>query len=240
MPTDRDTLLTNILNDPAFLDILKQKADALKIDLSKIKDEDLAATRRAPKHWKNGAVAVYFTEDFALVAKKVLDELDKCREANLFFPAEDISVTTLYLRWSQGKQYLLEFMDENGTYKDLASKIRVHKWKQRGTTGLLFKWRQSEKFVTPALQKIERTPQWKLKLDDFIETAQVGQRLKMEGLLLNDADMQYVNDLVADLPAFLCNVSSKHITIIKQQDSLHKYDTRKLVEDVGISLGKAK
>lgn len=164
----------------------------------------------------------YYTEEQANNVKKLLDTLHTTKES-LFIQAGDNSISTLRVKYYQGKDYLLDNLDPNKHYLYLTSLTKV-------TTkpgGLLFSVRIAPKNKVSLLDFVVVIPDWRTKLEDFLETATPNQKFFLENLKLSDKDLTWISNQLAGLtktvdeqaiPLFYGEITPDKILLIRDED----------------------
>lgn len=235
MSSEQD-LLKELLADPAFAELAKKKAQDMGIDLDATPAPDFVPNPLyggKPRANPNRGGYVYYNEETAMMIKGILDALHANPDSQQFWVSDGIQPSTMYSQWYHGKKYLVDHMDENGFYKTFLQKVRSRKFVNKTQKGIIFQCRSKSVLRPIKLQAIERSPVWRQKIDAFLSEAVPGDKLKMDGLLLTEADQNEVREILENDEKFMYNISPKHVTIFRVLDN----DNRKAVKDEGFGLG---
>ena len=125
----------------------------------------------------------YYCEKYAEVVKETIDRVLSTGEV-LIFPAVGVSPTTVKLQWYQGKEYLVNVLDES--YKEKAEKIMACLDKKRG---LIVAVKPKRGLVEPRADK-----PWRVDLLKFIENSTAGDIRRWQGLALADDDIDFLHE----------------------------------------------
>lgn len=172
-------LVTKLIEDPkgrqAFVRMLK-----------KSKEEKIR-----PSHWSKAANSPYYRHRFAEEIKIVVDEVLLSKKPKIWLFKEfegKLSRKSLYLKINQAFLYLVEEMDdEAGTYKTAKENITI----TRENTGIQMAIAaHTESLTTPSdASSINKSLDWKVKLDKFLEEGAVNVKFEITKLNLSDEDV---------------------------------------------------
>lgn len=182
---------------------------------------------KRPAGWSRRANAPYFKEHFGLEMKATLDTVLDKKEDVVYdyktFEAIGMSRTTVYLRVNQSLHYLIEYLDPDGKYRDAwDNKIQITKERGVGVRiSLLEHCREGyQSNFTPrtVIPKAEM-PEWRRKMEKFLETAEPGDKFYKEGLALPPEEVKELNDSFIGVEGFLVNITSFSIKIVRIDES---------------------
>jgi len=93
---------------------------------------------KRPAGWSRRSRATYYTEEYAMQVKRVLDNILQDKQDRLwrYEDWKQFSPTTVYLRINQSLRYLLDYMDADGRYKKLMSTLEIYR--DRSAKGIRF------------------------------------------------------------------------------------------------------
>lgn len=195
---------------------------SLPIPKNFVPSEALKAIRKASK-----AAQFYYTEERALQVKKILDTLhhpnaDGLKEP-LFIPAAGGTLNTLRTQWYQGKDYLLDNLDPDNHYKKLLALTEV-KTRQ---DGLFFRALTKPKNKNTLTDFMVAIPDWRDKLELFLETASPRDKFFLDKLVLSQKDKDWINGQLAGLvkyvgddpiPLFFGDITDTSILLIRDDN----------------------
>lgn len=201
-----------------------------------------------PASWSRRANAPYYRERYALEVKHILDEMilsgengDKEPRLIKYTDYPEISHTTLYLKINQAMLYLLEKMDtEDKMYAAFRQIISISRVRSIGikfaynhevTDKPLSAFKISSSHIPQEKPKVvERkdanlvpdkpalTQDWKATLHAFVEKAEVGQTLKLNGLSLTMEDGEYIKGAVPDSSCILYKATVESLFCVKMTE----------------------
>lgn len=165
----------------------------------------------------------YYKERFALEYKVVLDDMisehdNGVKEDRMYWYRDfvDLRPSTLYLRITQAKQFLLDNMDPEGKYARfcelLATKI------ERGKGIRLFYARDvvNGSFFRPTKVVVkEESHTYKDRVHEFLENALSGEKLNIEKLVLSEEEIQTLDASLVILENIIYKITHKTIFIAK-------------------------
>lgn len=175
--------------------------------------------RKRPIGWSKRSFATYYSNLHATWLKKSLDEMIESRQDIVFrYDTARMSANSLYLRVNQAFLFLLENMDSEGKYAKLRTEVRVRR--EKGV-GVIFEFDEvlrnpddvgAEKIV----KEVANQPKWRDKMDDYLESpSTAGTPFFQDGLVLTLEEIQELKDELGGLKNLICDVTSRHVKIIK-------------------------
>jgi len=216
---------------PEDLKRLEQFAPDLAAKL--LEDAHVAAK---PKGWSNSSNASYYNEKSALWVKSYVDKLLKKQGTVLEISAkeEGFAVGTLYVKFTTGLLYLVEQMDPDKKYAAVRPIFKV----SRRATGIALVWKQlvynrgnitaSARSIAKATTHVPITRDedipdhvtkfeeinWMKELEVFLRSAEEGERLVLEGLVLSPEDKETIRSMMQGLPMFGVSITASSLKVL--------------------------
>lgn len=214
---------------------LKEAFSALK-EVKEIREKERQKRIEAVKHmekpssWKEGTVAPYYREKFALEIKNVLDEMiadvavdpNKADRMFRYDVFTKLSGHSLYIKIHQSVSYLIDKLDTpDGKYRKFRALIDIKREPGIGVR-IAYMPAKNTREETPltAADKIDTKKNrvqpiiWKQKIEDFFEQSEPGKVLHIKKLTLTEEEQQYVKDMLAGIDHYLFRVNSSEIKIL--------------------------
>ena len=179
-----------------------------------------------PITWSNSSTAAYYKPKFALWLKPSLDKMISNPLCDVRMKLADypgITVATLGKRVEQSWAYLMDHADPTGVYANLRTLCKVCpegmnisiRWKLRVSTiesarldlerGISTVSKEGE--LIPRLnsgsdsdEEGNSNSQWRKKLDNFLDNAQEGEELKIDSVILEEDDQEFVYEQIVQAP----------------------------------------
>lgn len=205
----------------------KQVADQLRKIFSDPKTSAKVADvllNDRPVGWGRRSNAPYFKESYGLQMKETLDQMMK-DHIDVWYPYKEyqekygIGRDTLYLRINQSLRYLFEKLDDTEhTYARFYEKLETSR--ERGL-GVVIRFRPE--FSDPEVANFqprqvippEEIPEWKEKIDRFLESSETGRTLHIEKLALTVNQIAEIKVQLTGLTNIISNITAHSIKLIK-------------------------
>jgi hypothetical protein len=174
-----------------------------------------ATAQHIPKGWRPGSTASYYKESAAKDLQVVLDSMiaetpdavGKLKDRFLNRRVLNLNKATLYQKITQGWLYLIEHMDPEGVYKNLRLECEV----QREHEGVRIarKANMQTKSIAATLaasatldgaSQTGSVVNWRSALEEFIVNAKEDDVFNMDGLTLDDEDIQNIKSMLITIP----------------------------------------
>lgn len=210
--TDQDAVeLTQALATLKKHGISIEKTFKQALDPSSPKGPKTVKEREIPKGWSSQSVAVYYNEREAMLVKGVFDYMIEHNVKAYLLPASRFNrkKATVYSAICQGAMYLADKLDtEDQKYRKFREGLEIINRDPRGIIlqrrvakydmqskikltpdgGTILDNIGGEDISTETLEKAEKeqrevTVGWRTKLDDFLQTAQDGDKLEEHFML---------------------------------------------------------
>lgn len=158
------------------------------IDATSLQFKPRADRIRVRKHIRNFS---YYNQAHALALKIVVDKMLVDKKPRTFnAKSHRKSLRTLYIMLTRSLYYLADFLDTPENTYETFQRHTIWKQDEQADT-LTLKYRgPGEEDVKPS-SKPDSKP-WREPFDNFIEEAEVGMEINIEGLRLEDSDMDYI------------------------------------------------
>lgn len=164
--------------------------------------------------WKKSN-APYYKLKYGEKLKETFDLLLADKTRIIIWRLENSSsLNTLYLRYHQGREYLIDHMDPDCKYLDAIAHIKTKKRHKEEPKGLIFFWEDNhepepdavkvEEFKEVKKEEIVKPKElsWRNKLENFIEKAEDSEKLRLNKVEATEGNRQIVEGMMAALPNF--------------------------------------
>lgn len=179
--------------------------------------------RKRPEGQGKSSVSSYYNERHAFEVKKLLDEIEKSQNDGMVMYADfpHLSKNSLYLRINQGFRYLIDSMDFDppNKYRSLRDFVKI----TRDKKGIRISIRKVGSDTPLTAQKVvplEKSLEWKDRMEDFFESSKPGDRFEQDNLDLSDEEINDIKESCIQLTNFLLDITSDHIKILHISDDL--------------------
>lgn len=162
----------------------------------------------------------YYKSHFAQEIKFVLDRMiaNKRTQEFRYVDYPRLSKHSLYLKVYQSFLWLIDFQDPDGAYITLRNQVDIKKCPQ----GVRIKHVNSDPSPLNVAEEVDETveiiPEWRTKMDDFIEKAAHGEKLVLDKLKLKPEEVEELTEQSIKLMreyGILMKVSETRIVIVK-------------------------
>lgn len=196
--------------------------------LVKSKVMDLLTSSK-PEGWGRKSFAPYYKEFYAKSIQADIDKMIETRESLLYrydkFCTQDgLSPRSLYLKINQSIRYLVDCLDPEQKYLEwqATTDLKIH----RGL-GIIIEYKPEFRTIngTPTstgdlispVKEVEATysPQWRLKLDRWLEDSEETKPFVVEKLALTDEEVKNLKFELDQLQGIIHDVRSGCIKILK-------------------------
>ena len=133
----------------------------------------------------------YYNLSQGQAVRKILEAIIAAPDKIQRIPGMGVKLTTIRQQWYQGVEYVLDNLDKDNRYKQLTQNLRT-----KLDHGYL------TVFVTGAnLVPLQATPMTnhRMNLENFIETAEPGDKFPDEQVLLSDEDVMELSSIMLGL-----------------------------------------
>lgn len=178
---------------------------------------------KKPAGWSRHSRATYYGEVYARQIKAIFDGIADDRQDRIFFYASlpQFSAQTIYTRINQSIRYLVDVLDEDGTYRKLRGIIDIHR--DRVRKGLRFELRKEfrENLESSSFKPVEmiptiEMPKWKQKIETWLEKSEPGQKpFTLERLALTPDEIKELKEQFMGLTNVISYVAATEIKLVK-------------------------
>ena len=190
-----------------------------------------AALRKAlvhnkPSHWSARSNAPYYREVFAQLAQKILDRIIQNGRPQIYYYKDfpTTSPNTIYMRFNQGKQYLLDHMDPDGRYSSICQAISIDRRRGVGIVIALRKdildierQKGNLDMLMPKELSTVNAIEWRDKMERWIEEGNPLVPFHIDGLALSPEDIEALNLELNALPNVCANITPNSIKLVKTE-----------------------
>jgi len=214
------------LNEPKDPLTPKDVIDSLSHILSSKENRDRfkkAVIHNKPDHWSSKSNAPYYREQWAKVAQITLDRMISSGKNQVFYYSDfpESSPNTIYNRFTQGKQYLMDHMDSDGKYKSLNQIIFV---KRKRGVGLIISLRKDLLEIEESKGNLDRflpkeicesTDEWRDRMEEWIDHGNPNVPFVLSNIALSPDEIEALRLELNDLPNVAANITNNSIKLVK-------------------------
>ena len=173
--------------------------------------------RKKPIGWSKKSYGSYYKEVYAKWVRDILDLMMAERKPKRI-PWDTIkgcgSKNSLYLRFAQGKMYLLHELDFDGKYRKFCEGLKVTR---HDKVGIIIDFDLDQGNLPGAVDvvSIRDTPKWKKDLDNYLESGEDGKPFHKCNLQLTDDEVRQQITELEGLTNVMYSVTHDEIKVIK-------------------------
>lgn len=155
---------------------------------------------------QRGSRLPYFDAHHANIVAEILCEVDE-KQTPFLWHAAGVKLETLDAKYRQGLQYLIEFLDEDNSYKSLVKRIKVIKC---GRIGLRF----APVLGATATTLVPMDDEWKVSFNTFLESCAPNSTWE-RFIALNESDQAWLMAVLDGVKEFITHNQPKqgHIMV---------------------------
>lgn len=207
---------------------------------------DEAALQRAPTpdyhtpqhpRWSRSN-APYFKEKYALKVKETIDAILADKSKTIIWKVEG-RPNSLYLRFNQGKEYLLEMMDPDCKYLSAIPNITVKRSFTNEPIGLLIYWNQANTPESVRIEEVKDEPKadkptktnWRNKLEKFVEEGGDKAKIVLRDVEDNPTSRDIVSGIIGNLENFyyMFLTKAKQLIVVRCDDPEQMSELKKML-----------
>ena len=190
--------------------------------IKSVKEPPKKSVYNKPAHWSYKSNAPYYRPVFGEVMKRVFDLILETGQPQVYYYKDHktISASTLYLRVVQGRNYLLDHLDDDkGTYRTLNQCVSITR--ERGV-GIVIALRHDLLELQKASGNLDglmpkplitSASEWKDRLDEWLNGPK-SHPFQVEGLILKPSDIEDLYLQLNDIPDITFKVDERSIKVV--------------------------
>lgn len=172
-------------------------------------------------HWSRRSNAPYYREKYAIIARTIMDRIVKTKRQQMFylkdFPGEKSS--TIKLRWYQGKMYLMDYLDPDGTYAAINQIVYCEVERGVGVkitlrNDLIDDAKADPEAMLPK-EIMNNSEEWRSKIDSYLTNDNETDALILEDCALSNQEMEQLEVELGGLINISYIIRHDRIKIVK-------------------------
>ena len=176
-----------------------------------------AVTSKRPAGWSKRSYGSYFNNFYGEQAKAIFDGMMTDGQPRIlrYDSVKGVSNDSLYLRFQQGKMFLLQNMHTaDGKYAKFADGIRCIR---RKGVGIIIEHGGNEIPLNAVqVMPVASTPKWKKELDDYLENDNpTGVPFIRDNLALKEEDVVLLTQELEGLTNIMFDITQSSVRVIK-------------------------
>lgn len=179
---------------------------APKQDATALLEKILAIQELQKKSYRKGSTILpYYNERQAKDVRTIISEVLKGKIVS--YSARELKVGTVYNKFQQGKQYLLEHMDPTGEWAQRVERICL----ERKEHGILVKLK-----ICPDIDIQVYDDSWKKDLEAFLDGRDMNSTFERTGLTFPLEDLRWAEGLLKPREAeFVWNLAANEVFVAR-------------------------